>query len=205
MMDGVRVVKVFCHEDKAVEEFEKLNDKLCSAATQANTYANSMMPIMANLTNIHYALTAVVGAILAIKNILSLGTVVAFLQYVRNFSMPVSQISQQVNSILNALAGAERVFNLIDEKPEVNDGYVTIVNAHKQPDGTLTECKEHTGVWAWKHPHKADGTVTYTEVLARLNLTTSSSVMFPKRRSLTASAFTQNPTEDRVCRLDRRW
>ena len=168
MMDGVRVVKVFCHEDKAVEEFEKLNDKLCSAATQANTYANSMMPIMANLTNIHYALTAVVGAILAIKNILSLGTVVAFLQYVRNFSMPVSQISQQVNSILNALAGAERVFNLIDEKPEVNDGYVTIVNAHKQPDGTLTECKEHTGVWAWKHPHKADGTVTYTEVLGKV-------------------------------------
>ena len=168
MMDGVRVVKVFCHEDKSVEEFEKLNDKLCSAATQANTYANSMMPIMANLTNVHYALTAVIGAILAIQNILSLGTVVAFLQYVRNFSMPVTQISQQVNNILNALAGAERVFNLIDEKPEVNDGYVTIVNARREPDGTLTETNERTGVWAWKHPHKADGTVTYTEVKGKV-------------------------------------
>ena len=168
MMDGVKVVKVFCHEKKSEEEFEKLNDALCHAATQANTYANTMMPIMANLTNIHYAVTAVVGAILAIKNVISLGTVVAFLQYVRNFSQPVSQISQQVNSILNALAGAERVFNLIDETPEVNDGYVTLVNAHKDADGTLHECKEHTGVWAWKHPHKADGTVTYTEVQGRV-------------------------------------
>jgi ATP-binding cassette subfamily B protein len=134
----------------------------------ANTYANAMMPIVANLTNIHYAITAMVGSVLAILNVLSLGTVVAFLQYVRNFAQPVSQISQQVNTILNALAGAERVFNLIDEKPEVNDGYVTLVNAHKSADGTLTECKERTGIWAWKHPHQADGTVTYTEVQGKV-------------------------------------
>ena len=167
MMDGTKVVKVFCHEDKAVEDFEKLNDELCDAATQANTYANSMMPIMANLSNIHYAITAVVGSLLAIANVISLGTVVAFLQYVRNFSQPVSQISQQVNSILNALAGAERVFNLIDETPEVNDGYVTLVNARKDADGDLTECSERTGLWAWKHPHQ-DGSITYTELQGRV-------------------------------------
>ena len=167
MMDGTKVVKVFCHEDKAVEDFEKLNDELCDAATQANTYANSMMPIMANLSNIHYAITAVVGSLLAIANVISLGTVVAFLQYVRNFSQPVSQISQQVNSILNALAGAERVFNLIDETPEVNDGYVTLVNARKDADGELTECSERTGLWAWKHPHQ-DGSITYTELQGRV-------------------------------------
>ena len=167
MMDGTKVVKVFCHEEKAVEDFEKLNDELCDAATQANTYANSMMPIMANLSNIHYAITAVVGSLLAIANVISLGTVVAFLQYVRNFSQPVSQISQQVNSILNALAGAERVFNLIDETPEVNDGYVTLVNARKDADGELTECSERTGLWAWKHPHQ-DGSITYTELQGRV-------------------------------------
>ena len=167
MMDGTKVVKVFCHEDKAVEDFEKLNDELCDAATQANTYANSMMPIMANLSNIHYAITAVVGSLLAIANVISLGTVVAFLQYVRNFSQPVSQISQQVNSILNALAGAERVFNLIDETPEVNDGYVTLVNARKDANGELTECSERTGLWAWKHPHQ-DGSITYTELQGRV-------------------------------------
>ena len=167
MMDGTKVVKVFCHEDKAVEDFEKLNDELCDASTQANTYANSMMPIMANLSNIHYAITAVVGSLLAIANVISLGTVVAFLQYVRNFSQPVSQISQQVNSILNALAGAERVFNLIDETPEVNDGYVTLVNARKDADGELTECSERTGLWAWKHPHQ-DGSITYTELQGRV-------------------------------------
>ena len=167
MMDGTKVVKVFCHEDKAVEDFEKLNDELCDAATQANTYANSMMPIMANLSNIHYAITAVVGSLLAIANVISLGTVVAFLQYVRNFSQPVSQISQQVNSILNALAGAERVFNLIDETPEVNDGYVTLVNARKDADDKLTECSERTGLWAWKHPHQ-DGSITYTELQGRV-------------------------------------
>ena len=193
MMDGVRVVKVFCHEDKSVEEFEKLNDKLCNAATQANTYANSMMPIMANLTNVHYALTAVVGAILAIQNILSLGTVVAFLQYVRNFSMPVTQISQQVNSILNALAGAERVFNLIDEKPEVNDGYVTIVNARKEADGTLTETTERTGVWAWKHPHKADGTVTYTEVKGKVEFDNVVFGYVPEKTVLNGISLYANP------------
>ncbi len=168
MMDGTKVVKVFCHEEKAEEDFKKLNDELCRAATMANTYANTMGPISANLINIHYAITAVVGSVLAIMNVLSLGTVVAFLQYVRNFAQPVSQITQQVNSILNALAGAERVFNLIDETPEVNDGYVLLVNARKNADGTLVECKERTGFWAWKHPHQADGTVTYTEVQGKV-------------------------------------
>lgn len=170
MIDGQKVVKVFVHEKQAKEEFEQLNDRLCEASTNANTFANILGPVNNNLGHVQYALTAVVGGILAIKGVHSfsgpimVGTVVAFLQYTRNFSMPISQVSQLFNSVLSALAGAERIFNMIDEPSEVDDGYVTLVNAKEAPDGTLTECSERTGVWAWKHPHKADGTITYTKV-----------------------------------------
>ena len=174
MIDGQKVVKVFVHEKQAKEEFEQLNDRLCEASTNANTFANILGPVNNNLGHVQYALTAVVGGILAIKGVHSfsgpimVGTVVAFLQYTRNFSMPISQVSQLFNSVLSALAGAERIFNMIDESSEVDDGYVTLVNAKEAPDGTLTECSERTGVWAWKHPHKADGTITYTKVQGRV-------------------------------------
>lgn len=174
MIDGQKVVKVFVHEKQAKEEFEQLNDRLCEASTNANTFANILGPVNNNLGHVQYALTAVVGGILAIKDVHSfsgpimVGTVVAFLQYTRNFSMPISQVSQLFNSVLSALAGAERIFNMIDEPSEVDDGYVTLVNAKEAPDGTLTECSERTGVWAWKHPHKADGTITYTKVQGRV-------------------------------------
>jgi ABC transporter related protein len=174
MIDGQKVVKVFVHEKQAKEEFEQLNDRLCEASTNANTFANILGPVNNNLGHVQYALTAVLGGILAIKGVHSfsgpimVGTVVAFLQYTRNFSMPISQVSQLFNSVLSALAGAERIFNMIDEPSEVDDGYVTLVNAKEAPDGTLTECSERTGVWAWKHPHKADGTITYTKVQGRV-------------------------------------
>ena len=174
MIDGQKVVKVFVHEKQAKEEFEQLNDRLCEASTNANTFANILGPVNNNLGHVQYALTAVVGGILAIKGVHSfsgpimVGTVVAFLQYTRNFSMPISQVSQLFNSVLSALASAERIFNMIDEPSEVDDGYVTLVNAKEAPDGTLTECSERTGVWAWKHPHKADGTITYTKVQGRV-------------------------------------
>ena len=174
MIDGQKVVKVFVHEKQAKEEFEQLNNRLCEASTNANTFANILGPVNNNLGHVQYALTAVVGGILAIKGVHSfsgpimVGTVVAFLQYTRNFSMPISQVSQLFNSVLSALAGAERIFNMIDEPSEVDDGYVTLVNAKEAPDGTLIECSERTGVWAWKHPHKADGTITYTKVQGRV-------------------------------------
>lgn len=164
MFEGQKVVKVFCHEDKSKEKFNELNEGLCKAATNANTFANILMPIMGNLSHVLYAFTAVYGGVLAVFNIISLGTVVAFLQFTRGFSQPITMISQQLNSVLTALAGAERIFDLIDQVPEVDDGYVTLVNAHIDEKGVITEAKEHTGVWAWKHPHKEDNTVTYTRV-----------------------------------------
>lgn len=171
MIDGQKVVKVFCHEPESKQTFDSLNENLRSAATSANTFANILMPLMGNLSYVHYALTAVVGALLAIYGgnsdvgffALSIGSLVSFLQYTRSFSQPITQISQQFNAILSALAGAERIFNLIDEVPEVDDGYVTLVNAKRDKNGNLVEADHHTGVWAWKHPH-GDGTLTYTEV-----------------------------------------
>lgn len=164
MFEGQKVVKVFCHEEASKAEFEKLNDKLCEAATSANTFANILMPIMGNLSYLLYAVTAIVGGILAVYGSISIGTVVAFLQYTRSFSQPITQISQQFNSVLTALAGAERIFSMIDEEPETDEGYVTLVNAVIDEAGNLAEAKEHTGIWAWKHPHKEDNTVTYTRV-----------------------------------------
>lgn len=166
MIDGQKVVKVFCHEEKADEEFDRLNEELCEAATHANTFANILMPIMNNLSYLHYAVTAIAGGIMAVKGIggITIGTVVTYLQLTRSFSQPITQVSQQFNSVLTALAGAERIFAVIDEEPEADDGYVTLVNADIAADGTITEADHRTGRWAWKHPHKADSTVTYTEV-----------------------------------------
>ena len=166
MIDGQKVVKVFCHEEKADAEFDALNEELCNAATRANTFANILMPVMNNLSYIHYAVTAIAGGIMAVKGIggMTVGTVISYLQFTRSFSMPITQVSQQFNSVLTALAGAERIFAVIDEEPEADDGYVTLVSADIAPDGTIKESDKRTGRWAWRHPHKADGTVTYTEV-----------------------------------------
>lgn len=168
MIEGQKVVKVFCHEDRTKEEFHQLDEELCDASTSANTFANILMPIMGNISNILYALTTACGGLLVLAGSLTTGTVVAFLQLTKNFSMPITQISQQMNTVLTALAGAERIFEVIDSEPEVDDGYVTLVNAQVEPDGSITETDHYTGVWAWKHPHSADGSVTYTKLEGRV-------------------------------------
>ena len=166
MMAGQRVVKVFNHEQKAQEEFDERNERLREAGTQANTLASILMPIMANLGNIQYVVIAIVGAALLTHSnlIASVGSLVAFMQYARNFSMPITQLSQQFNAILLAMAGAERVFEIMDLPPEIDNGYVQLVNAKRGADGSLTESETRTGLWAWKHPHSADGSITYTEL-----------------------------------------
>ncbi len=166
MMEGQKVVKVFCHEEKSLEQFRMINRQLRESANNANKFANIMMPINANLGNISYVLCAVIGAILALSGYsgLTLGTLVSFLTLNKNFTQPVTQLSQQMNSIVMAMAGAERVFQMMDEIPEEDNGYVELVNAKEGKDHTLTETKERTGIWAWKHPHRADGTVTYKKL-----------------------------------------
>ncbi len=162
MMNGQKVVKVFCHEEKSVEKFEEINDELRHVACEANSYGNVMGPVNNNLGHLSYVVCAVSGAAMSISGgVLSLGSLVAFLQLNKNFSRPISQISQQLASIVMAMAGAGRVFALMDEAPEADDGYVELVNARIRPDGTIEETTERTGTWAWKHPHQADGTVTY--------------------------------------------
>ena len=165
MMDGQKVVKVFCHEDETLEKFRELNENLRESAKQANTFANILMPANVQIGNLSYVLCAVVGATLAINGYvgLTLGTLVSFLTLNKSFTQPISQISQQLNSVVMALAGAERVFTLLDEEPETDEGYVTLVNVKEQADGSLVECEERTCRWAWKHPH-SDGTVTYTRL-----------------------------------------
>lgn len=171
MMEGQKVVKVFCHEEESKRNFDGINEELCEASTRANTFASILMPIMNNLSYVHYALTAIVGATLTILTgwremgilALGLGSLVSFLQYTRSFAQPITQVSQQFNVILNALAGAERIFALLDEEPETDHGYVTLVNAEIAPDGTVKEADCRTGQWAWKHPHH-DGTLTYVPV-----------------------------------------
>lgn len=165
-ISGQKVVQVFCREEKVKEGFNELNEDLCKTATSAQSFAHILMPIMGNLSYINYVVTAVVGAILIINGKLAGGvaTLIPFLNLSRQFSMPLTQISQQFNGILTALAGAERIFALMEEKPEVDEGYVTLVNAHIDANGVVTECPEHTGQWAWKHFHKADGTTTYVEL-----------------------------------------
>ena len=165
MFGGQKVIKVFCHEKETMEGFDKLNEELCSSATNANKYSNIMMPIMGNIGNLHYVLTALLGGLIGISGIfpLTLGTLATFLQMTRSFNQPFAQISQQANAIIMALAGAERIFRLIDEKSETDEGYVKLVNANIAEDGTITESDHRTGRWAWKHPHH-DGTTTYTEL-----------------------------------------
>ena len=166
MMDGQKVVKVFCHEDKSLEQFRKLNDELRDSADKANTFSNISMPVNMNLGNVSYVLCAVVGAIFALNGYLglTLGTLVSFLTLNKNSTQPVSQISQQLNSIAMAMAGAQRIFDMMDEQTEEDNGYVELVNAKENSDGSLTESEERTNVWAWKHRHKADGTITYTKL-----------------------------------------
>jgi len=155
---------VFCHEDKTKQEFDHLNDELCGNAAKANTFANILMPVMGNLGTLQYVLLAIVGGILAINGIgsLTLGGIVSFLQLSRSFTMPINMVSQQLNMVIMALAGASRIFALMDEVSEADEGYVTLVNA-KEENGVITETDEHTGIWAWKHPHN-DGSTTYTKL-----------------------------------------
>ena len=163
-IEGQKVVKVFNHEQKSIEAFSALNDELQNAATSANTYASALMPIMGNFSHVVYAAIAAAGGVFVIGNTLSVGTVLSFLQYTRSFTQPLTNLSQQFNNILSALAGAERIFDVIDQKPETDDGYVTLVNAKYNENGELTECPDHTGLWAWKHKHTADGSVTYKKL-----------------------------------------
>ncbi len=165
-MNGQRVVKVFNHEQKSKEEFDKLNEQLFKSAANANTFANMMGPVIGNIGNLQFVLTAVLGGFLSVQGIggITLGVMASYLQFTKSFTQPFMQVAQQFNSIVMALAGAERIFDLIDEKPEADEGYVELVNAKKDADGNITECRERTGMWAWKHPHEADGTVTYTEL-----------------------------------------
>ena len=164
-IEGMRVVKVFCHEDAEKEAFDRINGELRGASRKAHTYANILMPILGNLSYVNYAITAIAGTLFALSGVagMTIGKLISFLQFSRQFSAPIGQMSQQMNSILMALAGAERIFALIDAKPEEDEGYVTLVNAEEAEDGTLTESDSFTGKWAWKHYHKADDTTTYVK------------------------------------------
>ena len=163
MMAGQKVIKVFCHEDESIEKFDEINDQLFDSAYNANMYANVLMPTTAQMGNLSYVICTVVGAALAISGIsgLTLGSLASFLQYNKGFNMPINQVSMQLNSIIMALAGADRIFKLLDEKEETDEGYVTLVNAEKSSDGTLKETEKRTNVWAWKHEHQADKSVDY--------------------------------------------
>ena len=167
MISGQKVVKVFTHEDTAKREFDALNEELCRNAYTAGRLSNMMGPVNNNLGYIQYAILAVVGGLIVVASggeVITLGNLMTFMLLSRSFNMPISQISNQINSIVMALAGAERIFELMDEEPELDEGYVTLVNARIDEQGNITETPERTGRWAWKHPHKAEGTVTYTEL-----------------------------------------
>ncbi len=166
MISGQKVVKVFCHEEKALAQFRVVNQELRESTYNANKFANILMPVNANLGNISYVLCAVLGAILALNGFagLTLGTLVSFLTLNKNFTQPVTQISQQLNNVVMAMAGADRIFKMMAEEPEDDNGYVELVNVKEDADGNLEETKERTGIWAWRHPHKAEGTITYTKL-----------------------------------------
>ena len=190
-MNGQKVVKVFCHEEEAKRDFDKVNEQLYDQTNRANRYANMLMPILGNIGHVLYVLVTLIGAIFilgSVDNVSISGSVfyeteggivtigagivllVAFLQTTRQFFNNINQVSQQVNSVVMGLAGASRVFALIDEQPEADDGYVDLVNV-KEENGQLTECEERTGLWAWRHPHAADGTVTYTKLEGDVRMT----------------------------------
>ena len=178
MMNGQKVVQVFCHEEESKKDFDKINEQLFKEAESANIFANILMPIMGNIGNILYVLIAFIGGILIIANApnlslsgqaISVAVVVPFLNMTRQFTLSISQVSQQINSVVMAMAGTERIFELMDEKPETDDGYVTLVNANVEENGNITESEKRTGVWAWKHPHH-DGSVTYTRLTGDVRL-----------------------------------
>lgn len=178
MMNGQKVVQVFCHEEESKKDFDRINDQLFKDAESANIFANILMPIMGNIGNILYVLMAFIGGVLIIANApnlslsgqaISVAVVVPFLNMTRQFTMSISQVSQQINSVVMAMAGAERIFELMDEKPETDDGYVTLVNANIDENGNITEGEKRTGVWAWRHPHH-DGSVTYTRLMGDVRL-----------------------------------
>ena len=179
IMNGEKVVKVFCHERETEADFDKLNEELFYVAKQANRYANILGPVLNNMGNALYVLVAVTGGLLLLfraPNLsisglgISISIVVPFLNMTKQFSGNIFQVSNQINSVVMGLAGAERIFTLMDQQPEADDGYVTLVNVQEEDDGTLTECKERTGIWAWKHPHQADGTITYTKLQGDVRL-----------------------------------
>ena len=165
MLDGQKVVKVFCHEQAAMKDFHEVNERLRESTDKANRYANLLMPINANIGWISYALVAILGAVLGINGLagVTIGTVVTFVGLNKSFTNPITQVSQQINFVVNAAAGAHRVFDLMDQEPEEDEGYVELVNAKEDENGILTESPTRTNLWAWKHPHKAEGTVTYTK------------------------------------------
>ncbi len=165
MMEGQKVVKVFCHEEESLQQFHELNEKLYASANQANKFANMLGPINAQLGNVSYVLCAIVGGILALNGVggFTLGGLASFLTFNRSFNMPISQVSQQLNSVVMAMAGAKRVFAMMDEQPEADEGYVTLVNVCKE-NGELRESEERTGLWAWKHHHHLEGTTDYVEL-----------------------------------------
>ena len=178
MMNGQKVVQVFCHEEESKKDFDKINEQLFKDAESANIFANILMPIMGNIGNILYVLIAFIGGVLIIANApnlslsgqaISVAVVVPFLNMTRQFTMSISQVSQQINSVVMAMAGTERIFELMDEKPEADDGYVTLVNANIDENGNITESGKRTGVWAWRHPHH-DGSVTYTRLMGDVRL-----------------------------------
>ncbi len=188
MVNGQKVVKVFNHEATCKQEFDKLNEELCANANNAGRYANAMGPINNNLGYIQYAILAIVGGILCLievdgKPLLSLGGLMAFMLLSRSFNMPVSQISNQINAVAMALAGAERIFDLMDTEPEVDQGYVTLVNAEIDENGNITETEKHTGRWAWKHPH-GDGTLTYTELKGDITMDSVDFAYVPEKQVL---------------------
>ena len=182
MMEGQKVVKVFNYEEDSKARFDDLNEQLCDSMTKANMYANILMPCIMNIGNLGYVLVAVIGGILSVNGILTIGSIAAFLQYVKAFTNPLSQVSQQMNSIIMALAGAERIFDLIDQEEEVDEGYVTLVNA-KMENGKIVETEERTGMWAWKHPHK-DGRITYTRLRGQVEFENVQFGYEPKKRIL---------------------
>ena len=196
MIHGQRVVKVFCHEETSKAEFDALNEKLRSNAFQAGAYSNMMGPVNNNLGYIQYAILAIVGGLIAVASdgsLISLGNLITFLTLSRTFNQPISHLSNQINAIVMALAGAERIFDLMDEPVEEDAGYVTLVNAHIAEDGTITECAHRTGHWAWRHPHQADGTVTYTELKGDITMNNVDFGYVPEKTVLHDVTLYANP------------
>ena len=196
MVNGQRVVKVFCREETCKEEFDRINEKLRANAYKAGSYTNMMGPVNNNLGYIQYTILAIAGGLLAIWSggeLITLGGLASFLLLSRTFNMPIGHISNQINSLVMALAGAERIFELMDQEPEADNGYVTLVNAHIDENGNITECAERTGHWAWRHPHQADGTVTYTEVKGDITMDSVDFGYVPEKTVLHDVTLYANP------------